>query len=138
MRKQIAIISEHASPLAAAGGVDSGGQNLYVAHVARQLARLGNTSDAFAPRDSRNVPQKKADEFPEVREEIERNVAAAADAVIAECPQDLSDLTQHYGLSDKKIVQIPCGFDPEEFEPVDKAFARVLLGFLPHDKIILQ
>ena len=30
MKKAIALISEHASPLASLGGVDSGGQNVYV------------------------------------------------------------------------------------------------------------
>lgn len=51
MRK-IALISEHASPLASLGGVDSGGQNVYVAHVALQLAKLGYRVDVFTRRDS--------------------------------------------------------------------------------------
>ncbi|MES2538232.1 MAG: glycosyltransferase family 1 protein [Pseudomonadota bacterium] len=51
MRK-IALISEHASPLALVGGTDSGGQNVYVAHVARQLARLGYLVDVFTRRDA--------------------------------------------------------------------------------------
>lgn len=50
MRK-IALISEHASPLACAGSVDSGGQNVYVAQVARQLARAGVQVDVFTRRD---------------------------------------------------------------------------------------
>ena len=52
MGKRIALVSEHASPLAAAGGVDSGGQNIYVAQVARHLARLGHAVDVFTRRDS--------------------------------------------------------------------------------------
>jgi glycosyltransferase involved in cell wall biosynthesis len=54
--RNIAVISEHASPLAAAGGVDSGGQNVYVAQVARHLARLGYTVDIFTRRDAPNLP----------------------------------------------------------------------------------
>jgi D-inositol-3-phosphate glycosyltransferase len=50
--KRIAMISDHASPLAAAGGVDSGGQNIYVAQVARQLAARGHRVDVFTRRDS--------------------------------------------------------------------------------------
>ncbi len=50
--KKIAIISEHASPLAVAGGVDSGGQNIYVAQVARELARTGLQVDVFTRRDN--------------------------------------------------------------------------------------
>lgn len=48
---KIALVSEHASPLAVAGGVDSGGQNVYVAHVATQLARRGWKVDVFTRRD---------------------------------------------------------------------------------------
>jgi D-inositol-3-phosphate glycosyltransferase len=55
MRK-IALISEHASPLATIGGVDSGGQNVYVAHVALQLAKLGYLVDVFTRRDSEACP----------------------------------------------------------------------------------
>lgn len=50
--KKIAIISEHASPLALAGSVDSGGQNVYVANVARELARAGMEVDVFTRRDN--------------------------------------------------------------------------------------
>jgi len=48
---RIALISEHASPLAAIGGVDAGGQNIYVAHVARSLARAGHQVDVLTRRD---------------------------------------------------------------------------------------
>ena len=51
MRK-IALISEHASPLAAIGGVDSGGQNVYVAHTAQHLAKMGYLVDIFTRSDS--------------------------------------------------------------------------------------
>jgi glycosyltransferase involved in cell wall biosynthesis len=54
--KKIALISEHASPLALIGGVDSGGQNVYVAHVARQLARQGYLVDIFTRRDALEQP----------------------------------------------------------------------------------
>ena len=38
---RIAMVSEHASPLAALGGVDAGGQNVHVAALARRLAQRG-------------------------------------------------------------------------------------------------
>ena len=38
---KIALVSEHASPLAVIGGVDSGRQNIYVAHVAKMFKLLG-------------------------------------------------------------------------------------------------
>lgn len=54
---KIAMISEHASPLAVAGGVDAGGQNIYVAHVARQLARMGHCVDVFTRSEAANAPE---------------------------------------------------------------------------------
>lgn len=52
---RIALISEHASPLALAGGVDAGGQNVYVAHVAAGMARLGHHVDVLTRRDQRQL-----------------------------------------------------------------------------------
>lgn len=49
---RIALISEHASPLARPGGVDAGGQNVYVAQVARALAAMGHHVDVFTRCDS--------------------------------------------------------------------------------------
>jgi len=62
----IALVSEHASPLAVAGGIDSGGQNIYVAQVAKQLARAGCHVDVFTRRDS-NELSETFDWIPNVR-----------------------------------------------------------------------
>ncbi len=51
MSRRIGLISEHASPLATLGGVDNGGQNVYVAQVARHLAEKGYLVDVFTRRD---------------------------------------------------------------------------------------
>lgn len=50
--RQIAIISEHASPLASPGSIDCGGQNVYVASLARELALAGYLVDIFTRRDA--------------------------------------------------------------------------------------
>ena len=47
MKTKIAFISDHASPIAALGGVDTGGQNVYVGELAYQLARKGYEVDIF-------------------------------------------------------------------------------------------
>jgi D-inositol-3-phosphate glycosyltransferase len=52
----IALISDHASPLAAPGSIDSGGQNVYVAHLACELAALGCRVDIFTRRDDPGQP----------------------------------------------------------------------------------
>jgi len=51
-RRRIALISDHASPLAAPGSIDCGGQNVYVAHLARELALSGCAVDVFTRRDA--------------------------------------------------------------------------------------
>jgi D-inositol-3-phosphate glycosyltransferase len=228
MVKNIALISEHASPLAAAGGVDSGGQNVYVAQTARNLAALGYNVDVFTRRDdealeevvrlaprvrvvhvpagpARRLPKEELlpymnefaayvvdfarrrqaagigydmvhahffmsglvavrvkrdlgvpivvtfhalgrvrlrhqpdDRFPIERLGIEQLVIDAADAVIAECPQDREDLITLYKAPPSRITTIPCGFDPQELWPVDKRTARERIGVNPDERMILQ
>lgn len=48
---RIALVSEHASPLAEVGSVDAGGQNVYVREVAHHLAASGHQVDVFTRRD---------------------------------------------------------------------------------------
>jgi len=51
-RGRIAMISEHANPLALLGSEDAGGQNVYVYEVSVGLARMGYRVDVFTRRDS--------------------------------------------------------------------------------------
>ena len=48
---KIAMVSEHASPLAVLGGVDAGGQNVHVAALAGALARRGDDVVVHTRRD---------------------------------------------------------------------------------------
>jgi histidinol-phosphate phosphatase family protein len=220
----IALISEHASPLAALGGVDAGGQNVYVYHVAKCLARAGHRVDIFTRRDDSALPlimewlhgvrivhvpagpprfvakedllecmeefaryfvefaraeryelahanfwmsglvalrakqtlglpfaitfhalgrvrrlhQGDADHSPADRCAIEDQVVAAADCIVAECPQDKADLMQWYQADPARIAVVPCGFDPVEFSPVRRAQARAVVGLEAGEHIILQ
>ncbi len=225
MSKKIALISEHASPLATLGGVDNGGQNVYVAHIAKNLAALGYRVDVFTRRDDpeleevyewepgiriihvpagpprelnkekllpymkaftrfmidfiqreggydlmhanfwmsglvataikqelgipfvitfhalgrvRRIYQGKNDNFPDTRFEIEDSTVAAADRIIAECPQDKEDLTHLYQADPDRVTIVPAGFDPQEMQPVDQAAARKQLGLPENERIILQ
>jgi D-inositol-3-phosphate glycosyltransferase len=222
---RIALISEHASPLAAIGGVDSGGQNIYVAHVARCLVEEGHVVDVFTRRDSRQQPavvevkpglrvlhvkagparfvpkeqllpwmpefaracerlcgsgahydlvhanffmsgwvalqlkrrlglpfvitfhalglvrrehQGQVDAFPRERIDIERELVREADAIVAECPQDRADLIRLYAADPHKLTMVPCGFDVGEFSPMNRAFARSLLGLERDAFVVLQ
>jgi glycosyltransferase involved in cell wall biosynthesis len=53
---RVAMISEHASPLATLGGEDSGGQNVYVAELAKHLGAAGHEVDVFSRRESPDTP----------------------------------------------------------------------------------
>ncbi|MFC0398760.1 glycosyltransferase [Paraburkholderia rhizosphaerae] len=220
---KIALISEHASPLALAGGVDSGGQNIYVANVARQLHRAGHQVDVFTRRDRsllplvsemdgirivnvpagpprqlakerllpymnefaeflisffqkerhpyhlmhanffmsglaalkvkhalripvvttfhalgrvRRIHQGDDDGFPDERFAIEDDLVQHSDAVIAECPQDETDLIELYHANPDRIEIVPCGFDIDELQQVDRDDARAALGW-PCDRFIV-
>ncbi|ORJ61882.1 glycosyltransferase [Mycobacterium simiae] len=53
---RIAMISEHASPLAHLGGVDAGGQNVHVAELSAALARRGHDVVVYTRRDDSTSP----------------------------------------------------------------------------------
>ncbi|MFL6167561.1 MAG: glycosyltransferase [Ornithinibacter sp.] len=53
---RIALVSEHANPLAAVGRVDAGGQNVHVAALAGGLAALGHDVTVYSRRDDPDTP----------------------------------------------------------------------------------
>ena len=57
---RIAMVSEHASPLAVIGDVDAGGQNVHVAALSSALARAGHEVVVYTRRDSPDLPQRVA------------------------------------------------------------------------------
>ena len=226
MKNRIAFISEHASPLASPGGIDSGGQNVYVAELAFELAKKGYEIDVFTRRDDydqpkclavkpgvrvihinagpseplpkeelliymdefgremlafieeedeiydlihanffmsglvamtlkqrlnipfvitfhalghvRRIHQQEQDRFPIERLSIETELVSQADRIIAECPQDQEDLIFFYQADHRKIRIAPCGFNPDEFYPMDRELSRQALELDSNEKLILQ
>ncbi|TCJ16838.1 glycosyltransferase family 1 protein [Rubrobacter taiwanensis] len=55
---KVAMVSEHASPLATVGGVDAGGQNVHVASLAHSLARRGAEVVVYTRRDAPDLPRR--------------------------------------------------------------------------------
>ncbi|NGO07412.1 glycosyltransferase family 1 protein [Streptomyces sp. HC44] len=55
---RIAMVSEHASPLAALGGPDAGGQNVYVARLTEELTRRGHDVTVYTRRDAPEPPHR--------------------------------------------------------------------------------
>lgn len=225
-RHNIAFISEHASPLALPGSIDSGGQNVYVRELALELEKLNFRIDIFTRRDNEDLPeivqlsddirviyvdagpadyipkeqlmkwmddfsvfmvrfikesgikynlihanffmsgivalklkeklkipfvitfhalgivralhQKEADKFPKERIFYEKKIVDNADKIIAECPQDAEDLVKLYNASPMRMEIIPCGFNPQEFNPVNKITARSKLNIDHKEPVILS
>ncbi len=86
----------------------------------------------------RLIYQGNNDKFPPERISIEKDIVRKADRIIAECPQDKEDLINYYNTPSFKISIIPCGFNPGEFYPVNKALARKKLNLNAEDHILLQ
>ena len=55
---RIAMVSEHASPLAVLGGADGGGQNVHVAELARALGAQGVEVVVHTRRDAPSLPRR--------------------------------------------------------------------------------
>jgi len=55
---KVAMVSEHASPLAVLGGVDAGGQNVHVAALAAALGRRGADVVVHTRRDDPSLPRR--------------------------------------------------------------------------------
>jgi glycosyltransferase involved in cell wall biosynthesis len=53
---RIALVSEHANPLATVGSVDAGGQNVHVAALAGGLVERGHEVTVFSRRDTASAP----------------------------------------------------------------------------------
>ena len=47
MSLRVALLSVHTCPLAALGGKETGGMNVYVRELARELSRMGVTADVL-------------------------------------------------------------------------------------------
>ena len=76
MRRRLLWISEHASPLATLGGADGGGQNVYVAQVARHLAASGHEVDILTYGVGEEAPDLKARVFRSIGPHFKRSIPA--------------------------------------------------------------
>lgn len=206
---KIDMVSEHASPLAALGGPDAGGQNVHVGALAAALGRRGNEVTVLTRRDNVDQPdtvnfapgvtvehisagppqhvprdrllpymndfaaalarrwrsrppdithahfwmsglaaleavrgcaipvvqtfhalgsvkqryQKQADTSPSGRIRLEGRIAREADAIIATCTDEVTELTG-YGTPPGQVFVVPCGVDVAAFRPDGPAAPR--------------
>ncbi|HYB41449.1 MAG TPA: glycosyltransferase [Candidatus Methylomirabilis sp.] len=57
MRLRVAMLSVHTCPLAAPGGKETGGMNVYVRETARELCRMGAHVDVFTRSQNATIPR---------------------------------------------------------------------------------
>jgi D-inositol-3-phosphate glycosyltransferase len=223
--RHIAFLSEHASPAALLGGVDAGGQNVYVDEVSRHLAARGYLVDVVTRRDDPRQPERvewapgvrlvnlcagperfvpkddlwpwmpafydaflrfmrtdavdydllhgnfwmsgwvgarlrvelrrplvhifhatgvtkrrhqgAADSSPVERVHVERQIVAAADRLIAQCPCERDELIDDYGADANKVAVIPSAVNIDTYRPVARAEARRVAGVGPDELVVV-
>jgi D-inositol-3-phosphate glycosyltransferase len=113
---RIAVLSYHTSPLAPLGGRETGGLNVYVRELARELAERGHEVDVFTRRASRGSPETEEIAGPNARlvhieagparrvekERLDRYVGAFVDGVAAFAQREelgYDVVHSHYWLS---------------------------------------
>jgi len=57
MSLRVAMLSVHTCPLAALGGKETGGMNVYVRELARELSRMGVGADVFTRSQNAAIPR---------------------------------------------------------------------------------
>jgi glycosyltransferase involved in cell wall biosynthesis len=120
---RIDLVSEHASPLAAIGGVDAGGQNVHVAALAAGLAARGHQVTVHTRRDDADLPDRvrTADGYDVAhvpagpatvlpKDELLQHMATFADVLHAEWSATRPDVVHaHFWMSGLASVQATAG-----------------------------
>jgi len=103
---KIAMVSEHASPLGAIGGVDAGGQNVHVAALASALAARGHEIVVYTRRDSAELADREPLCPGVVVEHLDAGPAAAVpkDELAPYLPAMADDLTARLARFDPAVV----------------------------------
>jgi glycosyltransferase involved in cell wall biosynthesis len=93
---RIAMVSEHANPLAVVGGVDAGGQNVHVAALARALAAQGHQVMVHTRRDEPSGPRR-----------VRMSEGVVVDHVTAGPPRDVpkDDLLPFMGAFGRELAR---------------------------------
>ena len=74
-------------------------------------------------------------ETPE-RQQVERELIADADRVVAFSPHERDSMVRLYGGDAERMTLVPCGVDLSRFQPLERSEARLRLG-LNGEKVLL-
>ena len=113
----IDLVSEHANPLAAIGGVDAGGQNVHVAALAAGLARTGHRLTVHTRRDDAGLPERvttpdgytvahvtAGPPVPLPKDDLLGHMPAFAAAPVDVFGMGLAGLHERYGLDPDRVA----------------------------------
>ena len=160
---RIAQVSYHTNPLDPPGHRHSGGMNVYIQELSRQLAALGHEVDIITRRSDagptitdiskniRLVPHvvmfhtlgeaknraRASEEEPERRIKMERMQSSKADAIVVASSHERGLLQRYYGVPEEKVSVIPCGVDIKHFMPLNAQDCRRELGLQLNKPVIL-
>jgi D-inositol-3-phosphate glycosyltransferase len=88
------------------------------AHVAHTLGLVKNQTLAAGARPE-----------PQLRVQVEREIAAQADLLIASTEDERADLVRLYGADADHVAVVPPGVDLSMFQPIDRDEARRKIGY---------
>lgn len=90
------------------------------AHIAHTLGLVKNKTLAAGARPE-----------PELRIQVEREIATQADLLIASTEDERGDLVRLYGAEPDRVAVVPPGVDLSMFQPIDRDEARRTIGYGP-------
>lgn len=90
------------------------------AHIAHTLGLVKNQTLAVGARPE-----------PELRIQVEKEIAAQADLLIASTEDERGDLVRLYGAEPDRVAVVPPGVDLSMFQPIDRDEARRTIGYGP-------
>lgn len=77
------------------------------------------------------------DTEPSMRLEMERRLIQRVDGIIASTDDECTQIIRHYGATPGKVQVIPCGIDLKLFKPHNQQQARIKLGLVHRDPVLL-
>jgi len=109
----------------------------WVATQLRQRLNIPAVQIFHAMGKTKRRHQRKVDTSPGDRIKTEMEVIRQVDRIIAQCPNERSELIDDYDADPAKIAIIPSAVNTRIFSPVDCAEARKRIGLHPEGKIIV-
>jgi len=97
--------------------------------VVHMFHTLGRMKDLVA----QNNDQHEADN----RAQVEQEIMAFADRIVAATPLDRQQMLDLYQLDEAKVCVIPCGVNLDLFQPMDRQLAREKAGVPDQRRLVL-